>query len=109
MPAGIETEVGLRVSVKSGEGGGGGGGVVVPPPPPHASRRVPKEKSKAENALHDRENLEGAKAVFMIKRQIQGLCKTCGKPRLCPYQEKESMKSPCSPACLRRSEIRLAG
>lgn len=65
MPAGMETEVGLRVSVKSGDGGGGGGEPL--PPPPHAPRETAKGKRKAKNNLFGWDNLEQAEGVLMMK------------------------------------------
>ena len=65
MPAGMETEVGLRVSVKSGDDGGGGGEPL--PPPPHAPRETAKEKRKAKISLFGWDNLEQAEGVLMMK------------------------------------------
>jgi hypothetical protein len=63
----METEVGFRVSVKSGDGGGGGGGGEPLPPPPHAPRETAKEKRKAKNSLFGWDNLEQAEGVLMMK------------------------------------------
>jgi len=63
----METDVGLRASVKSSDGGGAGGGGEPLPPPPHAPRETAKEKRKAKISLFGRDNLEQAEGVLMMK------------------------------------------